>query len=701
MGQITALAMPDTGLIQRFAEQAPQIGAAFDQALQASRKQQIERYQLGQQLQQAQQQKAAQQAYIANPNAENLNTLITLNPQAAQAIKTGHDALDLQTQRDQLRQATYVRGLIAAGKPDQAIAALTQRADTDDAAGHDSSGDRHMIELIKADPKQAGAAIDYHLAAILGPEKFGDNFKTLGDSRRSDAEEPGKIALTAAQAKQAEASAAKDRFLVVGDQAYPIQAGGPPAEAAPAAAPAASTPATIPGPAGQAVTAAATKVGATPEDIDFLARTAALESQGHPGAQNGSSTGVFQMQPKTFSGLGGTDINDVGQQTVATLKNARQNAKAMKGMIGRQPTPAEVYIGHQQGATGASALIANPDQNAIAALTQAGVSPAKARASILGNGGTADMTAGQFVQKWGDAYTKAAGGAPADGAPNDSAPAGVATDAQGNAYRLGSPVGASADSENRLTPEAVDYVAQQYIATGQLPPMGMGKSATANRNAVLNRAQQIEAETGATGYDAVARHATMKTAQATLTQASKTLSAVQAAEGTVEQNMGIVMRLAPKGAGPTGSPMLNAPIQSLRKNVWGSKDVAAFDGALGTVADEYGKVMTTSTGTGGQALSDSARQEAYSRLSKAATIGQLQATMSTMRQEMASRSAELSKQRTEQLAILSNRGAAPQGAPAAAAAPAASGPRLSPAQAQALKPGTPFIGLDGVPRVRH
>lgn len=204
---ISQLAMPDNNLIMQFAQQAPQIGQAFDQHRQAAEQQQIARYQLGQQLQTAAQLKAAQQAYITNPSAQNLNTLITLDPKSAEAIKSGHTALDLDTQKAQLRQATYVRSLLAQGKPDQAAAALQQRIDADRAAGHDTTDDEHMLEVIKADPKQAGAAIDYHLASILGPEKWGENFKALGSEARDNAELPGKLALQPATLAKTQADA--------------------------------------------------------------------------------------------------------------------------------------------------------------------------------------------------------------------------------------------------------------------------------------------------------------------------------------------------------------------------------------------------------------------------------------------------------------------------------------------------------------
>jgi hypothetical protein len=126
---------------------------------------------------------------------------------------------------------------------------------------------------------------------------------------------------------------------------------------------------------------------------------------------------------------------------------------------------------------------------------------------------------------------------------------------------------------------------------------------------------------------------------------------VQASENTVVANADLALSLAPKGGGPTGSPVFNRWIQAGRKSVLGDPDVAKFDAALGTVADEYAKVMTSNTGTGGT-TSDSARNEAYKRLNSAQNLQQLQGVVSVMKQEMANRSKALAGEQsalTEQL----------------------------------------------------
>ena len=53
-----------------------------------------------------------------------------------------------------------------------------------------------------------------------------------------------------------------------------------------------------------------------------------------------------------------------------------------------------------------------------------------------------------------------------------------------------------------LTPDTRDFLAQTYIQTGTLPPMGMGKGAAKMRQEVLDRAAQISMGGGTTAADA-------------------------------------------------------------------------------------------------------------------------------------------------------------------------------------------------------
>jgi hypothetical protein len=167
------------------------------------------------------------------------------------------------------------------------------------------------------------------------------------------------------------------------------------------------------GPVYDQIAQVAAQHGATPEEADFLKREALIESGGNPHgpASSAGATGLFQFLPKTAAAVGVKDVNDIGQQTAGALTLVRQN-KAALTQAGIQPTDANLYLMHQQGIGGGLALLrADPNESAVAALTPVHGSAVATRA-ITGNGGTADMTAGQFVQKWTQKWSGSGSGYP-------------------------------------------------------------------------------------------------------------------------------------------------------------------------------------------------------------------------------------------------------------------------------------------------
>jgi hypothetical protein len=105
-----------------------------------------------------------------------------------------------------------------------------------------------------------------------------------------------------------------------------------------------------------------------------------------------SATGIFQHTSGTWSDLGGTDQDrlDAARQVQLGVALTKQNTDALARDLGRWPQPWEVYFAHQQGIGGATALIqADPNANAGDV-----VGNPKA---IIQNGGTSDMTVGQFT----------------------------------------------------------------------------------------------------------------------------------------------------------------------------------------------------------------------------------------------------------------------------------------------------------------
>lgn len=391
----------------------------------------------------------------------------------------------------------------------------------------------------------------------------------------------------------------------------------------------------------------ATKAGAKPEEVRYLKRSAEIESSGGKHLKNGKSTGVFQFHPDTFAAVGGGDINSIEDQTKAALALSRRD-RAVLQSEGVETTDANLYIMHQQGAGGGlTLLMAPPDMGAVAALTPAYKGDAAtAKKAIVGNGGKTDMTAGEFVNYWRDRWS---GGT------------------KETAGRKGVVEGSAAPTDDgSLSTDAVEQAAERYLTNGTLPPFGMGKTGTANRDKVLNKAAEMEKASGRTGAEAVTAWAGVKADAASLADLTKRRGNIKAFEDTAVANADLALSLAPKGAARLNVPVLDRWVQSGRKAVLGDPAVTQFDVALGTFLDEYAKIV--SGATGGTGSTDASRREAYDRLSKFATQGQLRAGISTMKTEMGNRTIALDQEIAATKARISGK-PAPAAPHAAAIAP--------------------------------
>lgn len=143
---------------------------------------------------------------------------------------------------------------------------------------------------------------------------------------------------------------------------------------------------------------AGTRHGISP---DYLSRTAQIESGMNPNAHNPSGAdGMFQFMPGTARQYGLTNPRDPAASAEAAARLAEDNKRVLVASLGRDPSNAELYLAHQQGAGGASKLLANPDAPAVNIV---------GRQAVIQNGGRPDMTAGQFAGLWLNKF----GGAPA------------------------------------------------------------------------------------------------------------------------------------------------------------------------------------------------------------------------------------------------------------------------------------------------
>lgn len=148
-----------------------------------------------------------------------------------------------------------------------------------------------------------------------------------------------------------------------------------------------------------AIRAAAVQYGLDP---NAMLRIAQIESGLNPAAANprSSARGVYQFISPTWRQYGGgANPLDATANIDAGMRLAVDNRNTLRNGLGRDPTPGELYLAHQQGAGGALNMLRNPN------------APVGGDAIAL-NGGAPGMTGGQFAQKWTSKFDGSATGAP-------------------------------------------------------------------------------------------------------------------------------------------------------------------------------------------------------------------------------------------------------------------------------------------------
>jgi hypothetical protein len=146
----------------------------------------------------------------------------------------------------------------------------------------------------------------------------------------------------------------------------------------------------------------------------YLVKMAEIESRfGHaPDRPKSQYKGMFQMGRQERAATGVKDPSDWRQSAEGAAKLSESNAKILEKALGRAPTGRELYLAHQQGASGASALLRHPELPADQALRLARVPDAThhVTANPYPGMGRGMPTAGQFSQGWESRFDRAAPG---------------------------------------------------------------------------------------------------------------------------------------------------------------------------------------------------------------------------------------------------------------------------------------------------
>lgn len=155
------------------------------------------------------------------------------------------------------------------------------------------------------------------------------------------------------------------------------------------------------------IKAAADKYGVP---VNTMLALGKIESEFDPNAYNLSrAAGLFQFIPSTAASYFAPDGDrfDPAQSADAAARLLKKNNASLRLALGREPTAGERYLAHQQGAGGAAALLAHPNDNAISVLTDLYTRSGRykdpegsAYDAVTKNGGDISTTAQDFANHW-------------------------------------------------------------------------------------------------------------------------------------------------------------------------------------------------------------------------------------------------------------------------------------------------------------
>ncbi len=188
------------------------------------------------------------------------------------------------------------------------------------------------------------------------------------------------------------------------------------------------------------------------------------------------------------------------------------------------------------------------------------------------------------------------------------------------------PASLTANPSATLSGDALDMAAKRYLATGELPSMGMGAAGAAARVAVMNAAAKIDP-----AASLALNKATYKSDSANLANLQKTEGTLSAFERTAGKNLDQFLALADK-VPDTGVPWLNTPLRSVNAQGLGNADQAAFNAARDVALREIARVTNDPKLSG--VLSDSARKEVSGLAAGNATFAQIKAVAKVLKQDM-------------------------------------------------------------------
>ena len=196
----------------------------------------------------------------------------------------------------------------------------------------------------------------------------------------------------------------------------------------------------------------------------------------------------------------------------------------------------------------------------------------------------------------------------------------------------------NAEAAPTLSPDALKLTAHQFAMTGNLPPMGLGKTGAKVRTDIINAAADEYKN-----LDLPSQIAAYKSNVKSLQNVTGTLDTLTGFENAGLKNLKVFTDLAAK-LPDTGIPLLNVPLRMVNEKMLGSPDQKAAYAAASTAMREIARVTNDPKLSG--VLSDDARRSVAGLMStQDATVPMILSVAKVLQQDMANVHSSLADQK--------------------------------------------------------
>lgn len=185
------------------------------------------------------------------------------------------------------------------------------------------------------------------------------------------------------------------------------------------------------------------------------------------------------------------------------------------------------------------------------------------------------------------------------------------------------------NNSSSISPEGLDFAADNYRRTGQLPS-GLTRDPAATK-AIISRAAEMDKQQGGAGL--ALNKSDIEANRKSLDKLQSMSDSVEAFENTAGKNLDQFLGTA-KNVVDSGVPLVNTPLRMIARGT-GGKDQAAYDAARQVALNEIAKVVSNPNLSG--QLSDSARHEVEALNPQNATLAQTYRVAQILKQDMDNR----------------------------------------------------------------